>query len=52
MPVYEFRCQDCDKTFEVSRAISETGAVSCPHCGSAKVERMWSRVFAITGKKS
>jgi putative FmdB family regulatory protein len=52
MPVYEFTCQDCHKTFEISRPISETGSASCPHCGSTNVERTWSRVFAITGKKS
>lgn len=55
MPVYEFTCQDCHKTFEISRPISEAGgggAAACPNCGSTKTERTWSSVFAITGKKS
>jgi putative FmdB family regulatory protein len=54
MPIYEFTCQDCHKTFEISRPVSEagSGSASCPHCGSNKVERTWSNVFAITGKKS
>lgn len=54
MPVYEYTCQDCHKTFEVSRPISERGIGSepCPKCGSKKTERTWSSVFAITAKKS
>lgn len=53
MPVYEFTCRDCNKTFEIARPISESsGAASCPSCGSSKTERTWSSVFAITSKKS
>ncbi len=54
MPIYEFICQDCRKTFEVTRPISQGGSNSakCPHCGSTKTERTWSSVFAITAKKS
>jgi hypothetical protein len=34
--------------------MSESSAtdVRCPGCGSSKVERIWSRVFAVTSKKS
>jgi putative FmdB family regulatory protein len=54
MPVYEFICRDCQKTFEVVRPISESSAgnLTCTHCGSAKVERTWSTVYAVTSKKS
>jgi putative FmdB family regulatory protein len=54
MPVYEFVCRDCDKTFEVVRPISEASSatVTCTHCGSSKVERIWSTVYAVTAKKS
>jgi putative FmdB family regulatory protein len=54
MPVYEFTCQDCHKTFEVTHPISQkaTGPAACPNCGSKKTERTWSSVFAITAKKS
>jgi putative FmdB family regulatory protein len=54
MPIYEFTCLDCRKPFEISRPMSEAGpgGASCPHCGSTRVERTWSSVFAITGKKS
>ena len=54
MPVYEFTCPKCHKTFEISRPISEaaTAPPSCPSCGSQNTERTWSSVFAITAKKS
>ncbi len=54
MPVYEFRCRDCKKNFEIVCSISEyeREKVACPDCGGKKVERRWSRVFAVTSKKS
>lgn len=54
MPVYEFDCGKCKKGFEVVRSIHEYDAskVKCPKCGSKKVSRRWSRVSAITSKKS
>jgi putative FmdB family regulatory protein len=54
MPVYEFVCRDCQKGFEVVRPVAdlEAGTVTCAHCGSRNIERAWSRVYAITSKKS
>jgi putative FmdB family regulatory protein len=54
MPVYEYTCQNCQKTFSISRPISEaaSGGGACPSCGSSNTERTWSSVYAITGKKS
>jgi putative FmdB family regulatory protein len=44
MPIYEFTCKDCHKTFELSRPVSEATdrSTPCPHCGSQKTERVWS----------
>lgn len=53
IPVYEFTCQPCHKNFEIVRPISEAStSVTCPHCGSTDVQRAWSRVSAVTSKKS
>jgi putative FmdB family regulatory protein len=53
MPVYEFTCRDCHKTFEVARPMSESdSAAPCPSCGSTNTERTWSTVFAKTSRKS
>jgi putative FmdB family regulatory protein len=54
MPVYEFYCRDCDKTFELVEAISEhdPSRVVCPDCRGKNVEWHPTRVSAITSKKS
>jgi putative FmdB family regulatory protein len=54
MPVYEFVCRDCQKPFEVTRPISEAPGsdLKCPACGSARVDRTYSHVYAKTSKKS
>jgi putative FmdB family regulatory protein len=54
MPVYEFACRDCHRTFEIVRPMSESSSanVTCSHCGSTKIERIWSSVHTITSKKS
>lgn len=54
MPVYEFRCRDCKSDFEIVSSIAgyDRKKVTCPDCGGKDVERLWSRVFAVTAKKS
>jgi putative FmdB family regulatory protein len=32
MPLYEYRCDECDETFEVLRRITEKDDVRCPRC--------------------
>jgi len=45
MPIYEYRCGDCERHFE--RYVATTGlAASCPACGSVAVKRMLS-LFAM-----
>jgi putative FmdB family regulatory protein len=47
MPIYEYRCEDCETDFEkLVRAFRE--AVVCPECGSGAVERLLS-TFAMSG---
>ena len=57
MPVYEYRCLECDKEFEIVETFAEHDQhkpddVTCPACGKNHVERLWSRVVAVTSKKS
>lgn len=54
MPVYEYRCRDCGKEFEIIALLGELEDLKpkCTGCGSRKVERRWSSVFAVTSKKS
>ncbi|MDQ6950711.1 MAG: zinc ribbon domain-containing protein [Mariprofundales bacterium] len=41
MPIYEYRCQQCDQAFEtLVRGSSE--AVRCPSCGGEQLQRLIS----------
>jgi putative FmdB family regulatory protein len=49
MPLYEYRCRDCDTVFEARRQILEADApLRCPD-GHERVTRLLS-VFATTGR--
>ena len=54
MPVYEFKCEECDSDFALEMKISEytNKKISCPKCKSEKVKRQISSFQAITSKKS
>lgn len=54
MPHYEYHCNQCNKEFDryLSIAESEHEKITCPSCGSEKVEQKISPFFAVTGKKS
>ena len=53
MPIYEYRCTDCRKKFEVLvlRA-EEESALRCRHCGSAKMKRLISRFASIKSEEA
>jgi putative FmdB family regulatory protein len=54
MPTYEYRCQKCEKDFEIVESVTDhdPAKARCPECGSEDVERRWSQVYAVTSKKS
>lgn len=57
MPMYEFLCQQCGKSFELALAIAEAErkrkeGVQCPTCGSSAVVQQISRFQVKTSKKS
>ena len=41
MPIFEYTCRDCGKAFE-ELVLGQEEAVVCPHCGSAKTEKLMS----------
>jgi putative FmdB family regulatory protein len=41
MPLYDFRCKDCQSVFE-ERTGSEDSPPACPGCGGRQVERLLS----------
>lgn len=45
MPIYEYRCQDCQGRFQkLVRGFSDTPQVVCPRCHSQQVQRLMSQV--------
>jgi putative FmdB family regulatory protein len=47
MPLYEYLCRGCGKTFELLRRINDADEdLECPNCHSAKVERRFSTFAA------
>jgi putative FmdB family regulatory protein len=49
MPLYEYRCAECGKAFEMLRRIADADRdLVCPECRSEQVERLFS-TFATGG---
>ncbi len=49
MPMYEYRCRECGKRYEMLRRMSDADRdLKCPDCESEKVERLLS-TFAAGG---
>jgi len=46
MPIFEYRCNQCDKHFETLVRASET--VACPSCGGTSLKKQLS-AFAVGG---
>ncbi|MEW6526428.1 MAG: zinc ribbon domain-containing protein [Spirochaetota bacterium] len=51
MPVYEFKCNDCNATFSELRKMGDTKAPQCPYCHGANTEKIFS-VFASSSVKT
>jgi putative FmdB family regulatory protein len=53
MPIYEYRCADCSKKFEVLvLKAEEASALRCPHCSGAKMKRLISRFTSIKSEEA
>lgn len=50
MPIYEYRCVDCQRKVSVFfRSFATVGDPVCPRCGGSKLERLISRVVMRRG---
>ncbi|MFN2159254.1 MAG: FmdB family zinc ribbon protein [Anaerolineales bacterium] len=54
MPNYQYRCLDCRKGFEIYLSYDKYGShkVTCPNCGSNKVERKIGRILFARSEES
>jgi putative FmdB family regulatory protein len=42
MPIYEFACSKCGRSFEELVSMSKISEVVCPQCGSGQVKKKMS----------
>jgi putative FmdB family regulatory protein len=49
MPLYDFTCLDCERTFETLVSASDRDGADCPGCGSTHVARSPLARFAVGG---
>ncbi len=54
MPLYDYRCQNCRKRFDIFMSYAEYGTrqVICPNCGSSNVTRRIGRVRVARSEDS
>jgi putative FmdB family regulatory protein len=50
MPVYEYRCLDCEEEFEA--LVRGDGGVSCPRCGGTSLKKLLSAPVTLSGRPS
>jgi putative FmdB family regulatory protein len=46
MPIYEYRCQDCEATFEV--LVRGNGVITCPYCSSSSLDKLLSTAIMLS----
>ncbi len=45
MPIYEYRCSDCNEKYEILHLSKEKlDEIICPSCGSKNYKKLFSRV--------
>ncbi len=49
MPIYEYRCRNCDATFEVLVRAGTT--VTCLHCESSALDKLLSALSCCAGRR-
>ncbi len=50
MPIYEYRCKQCSRrTTKFFKTFAAAKQPRCEHCGSRRVERIYSRVSVLRG---
>ena len=54
MPIYDYVCKDCQKSFELVLTLREhdKSHITCPKCGSKNIEQDAVAFYAVTSKKS
>jgi putative FmdB family regulatory protein len=51
MPIYEYRCSDCETISEFLVGVGSKGDLNCKQCGSPKLEKMISASHSPKSEK-
>jgi len=50
VPIYEYRCNECEHQLEMLQKISDAPAITCPDCGKDSLRKLISAVaFKLKG---
>jgi len=52
MPLFKYRCNDCQANFEDLVPFSQSHNVECPQCGSHNTEKLVSTFATLGGSSS
>jgi putative FmdB family regulatory protein len=50
MPLYQYRCEDCEKVFEEIQKFSDPPLTNCPECNGKLVKLISKSSFELRGK--
>lgn len=51
MPLYDYRCHDCEENLTIRRSFSETSPPRCSACLGQNLTRLISTVSIVTSKR-
>lgn len=49
MPIYEYKCQDCEEQLEALQRVSEPPLTTCPECGGPLKKLLSAPAFQFKG---
>jgi putative FmdB family regulatory protein len=50
MPLYEYICEDCERSFERLSPMSDADMARCPFCGTDRTRRVLSVIGGLAGR--
>ena len=51
MPIYEYRCENCEELVEVLVRSEASASPTCPNCGSSRLEKLLSVPYVMSGER-